>query len=174
MTKGRKSWSSSRTARPVQEEAQDHLLSSPDKEAHAGIPAATGAVRAVFCGSDRRNSQDHSPGDGPECAEAAGTGAERGSINIQWRDRMGEKIYRVNMATLSVSSEDVPREWSMLGGRGLTSTIVAQEVKPTCHPLGRHNKLVFAPGLLDGNICDELRQAVGRRQKPADRHNQRK
>ena len=38
----------------------------------------------------------------------------------------------------------------MLGGRGLTSTIVAQEVKPTCHPLGKYNKLVFAPGLLTG------------------------
>ena len=63
---------------------------------------------------------------------------------------MGEKIYRVNMGTLSVSSEDVPEEWNMLGGRALTSTIVAQEVKPTCHPLGRHNKLVFAPGLLTG------------------------
>ncbi len=63
---------------------------------------------------------------------------------------MGEKIYRVNMGTLSVSSEDVPERWHMLGGRGLTSTIVAQEVKPTCHPLGRHNKLVFAPGLLTG------------------------
>jgi aldehyde:ferredoxin oxidoreductase len=63
---------------------------------------------------------------------------------------MGEKIYRVNMGTLSVSSEDVPEGWNMLGGRALTSTIVAQEVKPTCHPLGRHNKLVFAPGLLTG------------------------
>jgi aldehyde:ferredoxin oxidoreductase len=63
---------------------------------------------------------------------------------------MGEKIYRVNMGTLSVSSEDVPEKWNILGGRGLTSTIVAQEVKPTCHPLGKHNKLVFAPGLLAG------------------------
>jgi aldehyde:ferredoxin oxidoreductase len=66
---------------------------------------------------------------------------------------MGEKIYRVRMATLTASVEDVPEKWKLLGGRGLTSTIVAQEVKPTCHPLGRHNKLVFAPGLLTGTAC---------------------
>ena len=66
---------------------------------------------------------------------------------------MAEKIYRVNMTTLSVLSEDVPEQWKGLGGRGLTSTIVAQEVKPTCHPLGKNNKLVFAPGLLTGTTC---------------------
>jgi aldehyde:ferredoxin oxidoreductase len=37
-----------------------------------------------------------------------------------------------------------------LGGRGLTSTVVAAEVEPTCHPLGAGNKLVIAPGLLSG------------------------
>jgi aldehyde:ferredoxin oxidoreductase len=66
---------------------------------------------------------------------------------------MAEKIYRVDMATLSTSSEDVPAQWKGLGGRGLTSTIVAQEVKPTCHPLGKYNKLIFAPGLLTGTAC---------------------
>ena len=50
---------------------------------------------------------------------------------------MAEKIYRVNMTALSTSSEDVPEQWKGLGGRGLTSTIVAQEVKPTCHALGK-------------------------------------
>jgi|SRR5271157_3222858 len=63
---------------------------------------------------------------------------------------MAEKIYRVNMSTLKTSSEDVPEKWKGLGGRGLTSTIVAQEVKPTCVALGKYNKLVFAPGLLTG------------------------
>jgi aldehyde:ferredoxin oxidoreductase len=61
---------------------------------------------------------------------------------------MGEKIIRVNMSTLSASIEAVPDEWAGLGGRGLTSTIVAGEVPPTCEPLGKYNKLVFAPGLL--------------------------
>ena len=64
-----------------------------------------------------------------------------------------DKIYRVNMSTLTAKVEDVPEEWKGLGGRGLTSTIVAQEVKPTCDPLGRDNKLIFAPGLLTGTMC---------------------
>lgn len=38
-----------------------------------------------------------------------------------------------------------------LGGRGMTSTIVAKEVDPLCHPLSAANKLVFAPGLLSGS-----------------------
>ena len=63
---------------------------------------------------------------------------------------MADKIFRVNMSDLSAKVETVPEGWMGLGGRGLTSTIVASEVKPTCHPLGKHNKLVFAPGLLSG------------------------
>ena len=63
---------------------------------------------------------------------------------------MADKIFRVNMSDLSTKLEAVPEKWMGLGGRGLTSTIVADEVTPTCHPLGKHNKLVFAPGLLSG------------------------
>ena len=63
---------------------------------------------------------------------------------------MADKIFRVNMSDLSTKVEEVPEAWMGLGGRGLTSTIVAAEVVPTCHPLGKHNKLVFAPGLLSG------------------------
>jgi aldehyde:ferredoxin oxidoreductase len=63
-------------------------------------------------------------------------------------DDMGEKIIRIDMTTLSTKTELVPGELKGLGGRGLTSTIVASEVPPTCEPLGRYNKLVFAPGLL--------------------------
>ena len=63
------------------------------------------------------------------------------------------KLYRVNMSNLSFVAEEVPDEWKMLGGRGLTSAIVAKEVEPTCHPLGSKNKLVFAPGLLAGTMA---------------------
>ena len=66
---------------------------------------------------------------------------------------MAEKIFRINMSDLTTSIEDVPEEWAGHGGRGLTSTIVAAEVKPTCHPLGPNNKLVIAPGLLSGTIA---------------------
>ncbi len=66
---------------------------------------------------------------------------------------MADKIFRVNMTDLSTSIEDVPAEWTGHGGRGLTSTIVAAEVPPTCHPLGPNNKLIFAPGLLSGTVA---------------------
>ena len=61
-----------------------------------------------------------------------------------------DKIFRVNMTNLTTSVEDCPAEWAGLGGRALTSAVVAKEVTPTCHPLGPNNKLVFAPGLLTG------------------------
>lgn len=63
---------------------------------------------------------------------------------------MADKILRVNMSDLTTGIEDVPSEWAGLGGRGLTSNVVAAEVEPTCHPLGKNNKLVIAPGLLSG------------------------
>ena len=63
------------------------------------------------------------------------------------------KIIRINMADLSSTCEEVPEAWAPLGGRALTSTIVAAEVPPTCHPLGPNNKLVLAPGLLTGTIA---------------------
>jgi len=63
---------------------------------------------------------------------------------------MADMIYRVDMSNLTYSIEEVPNEWKGLGGRGLTSTIVAAEVDPECHPLGPNNKMVFAPGLLSG------------------------
>jgi aldehyde:ferredoxin oxidoreductase len=40
-----------------------------------------------------------------------------------------------------------------MGGRGLTSAIIAQEVDPKCYPLGAGNKLVIAPGLLSGTAA---------------------
>ena len=61
-----------------------------------------------------------------------------------------DKILRVNMTDLSTKIEAVPAAWAGLGGRGLTSTIVAAEVPPTCHALGPQNILCFAPGLLTG------------------------
>ncbi len=66
---------------------------------------------------------------------------------------MADKIFRVNMTELTTSVEDMPEAWAGHGGRGLTSTIIAAEVIPTCHPLGPNNKIVFAPGLLSGTAA---------------------
>jgi aldehyde:ferredoxin oxidoreductase len=63
---------------------------------------------------------------------------------------MAKKILRINMSELKATYEDVPVEWARWAGRGLTSTIVFDEVDPTCHPLGPHNKLVIAPGWVTG------------------------
>jgi len=66
---------------------------------------------------------------------------------------MADKIFRVNMTDLTTAVEEIPADLAGYGGRGLTSTIVAAEVEPTCHPLGAKNKLVFAPGLLSGTVA---------------------
>lgn len=57
-------------------------------------------------------------------------------------------ILRVDMAKKTCTFEEIPAQYAGMGGRGLTSALVAAEVEPTCTPLGPHNKLVFAPGLL--------------------------
>jgi aldehyde:ferredoxin oxidoreductase len=59
-------------------------------------------------------------------------------------------IYRVNMSDLTVHTETPAECYQRLGGRGLTSTLVANEVPATCHPLAAENKLVLAPGILTG------------------------
>ena len=59
-------------------------------------------------------------------------------------------IYRINMSNLSVCAEHPSEQYESLGGRGLTSAIVADEVPATCHPLSAENKLVLAPGILTG------------------------
>ncbi|HID98046.1 MAG TPA: aldehyde ferredoxin oxidoreductase [Thermodesulfobacteriaceae bacterium] len=66
---------------------------------------------------------------------------------------MSDRIFRVNMTDLSTRTEDIPDRWAGLGGRGLTSHVVAEEVPPVCHPLGPDNRLVFAPGLLSGTAA---------------------
>ncbi|RLC77293.1 MAG: aldehyde ferredoxin oxidoreductase, partial [Chloroflexi bacterium] len=71
-------------------------------------------------------------------------------------------IWRVNLTTGTITQEPVPPEWQGLGGRALTSAIVAAEVPPLADPLGPANKLVFAPGLLGGTTASSSgRLSVG-------------
>jgi aldehyde:ferredoxin oxidoreductase len=62
------------------------------------------------------------------------------------------KMLRINMGAAGGPkvSEEPMGQFEGLGGRALTSAIVAKEVPPLCHPLGEDNKLVIAPGLLSG------------------------
>jgi aldehyde:ferredoxin oxidoreductase len=72
------------------------------------------------------------------------------------------KLLRINMSTLSATMEETPEAYRGLGGRGLTSMVVAKEVIPTCEPLGKHNKLVIAPGILSGtNAANSGRLSIG-------------
>lgn len=63
------------------------------------------------------------------------------------------KFIRVNMTTKEVSTQETPEKYAGLAGRALTSTFVYDEVKPTCHALGKNNKLIFAPGFLSGTTA---------------------
>lgn len=63
------------------------------------------------------------------------------------------KFIRIDMTTKNVSIQEVPEKYAGLGGRALTSNFVNDEVKPTCHALGKNNKLIFAPGLLSGTTA---------------------
>ena len=66
-----------------------------------------------------------------------------------------DKILRINMSAQggpAVKTEALGA-YAGLGGRAMTSTVVAKEVPPTCHPLGAANKLVIAPGLLSGSAA---------------------
>ncbi len=59
-------------------------------------------------------------------------------------------ILRVNMTDQTYRLEELPESYKYLAGRAMTSTIVADEVPPLCHPLGPNNKLVFSPGIVTG------------------------
>lgn len=58
-------------------------------------------------------------------------------------------ILRINMSDLTVKEEK--GKYRGLGGRGLTSRIIHDEIPPTSHPLGPFNKLIFANGWLTGS-----------------------
>jgi len=72
------------------------------------------------------------------------------------------KFIRINMYNLSVQVEEVPENYKNIGGRGITSSLIDEEVSPICDPLGKNNKLIFAPGLLSGtNLVNTSRVSVG-------------
>jgi len=69
------------------------------------------------------------------------------------------QIWRVNVRKQTVVQDTVPQGWAHLGGRGLLTRIMVDEMDATCEPLGSLNKLIFTPGLLTGHrlsSCDRL------------------
>ncbi len=61
-----------------------------------------------------------------------------------------DKFLRVNVENMTATAEPVAEKYAKVGGRSLIAKLLLDEVKPTCEPLGRHNKLIFATGLLAG------------------------
>ncbi len=73
-----------------------------------------------------------------------------------------EKLLRINLESKKFWYEDVPDVYANLGGRGLTSKIVSEEVPPKADALGKENKLIFAPGILAGTVVPNTgRLSVG-------------
>ena len=72
------------------------------------------------------------------------------------------KIIRVDMTTKTVRTEGVPEKYMGLGGRGITSVMIDEEVPVGCDPLGAENRLIFAPGLLSGtSLVNTSRISIG-------------
>ena len=62
------------------------------------------------------------------------------------------QIWRINVREQTLKQEAIPETWQRLGGRGLLARILVDEVDAMCDPLGAGNKLIFAPGLLVGQM----------------------
>jgi len=63
------------------------------------------------------------------------------------------KIVRIDVNSNEIDYEEITSDskYLLLGGRGLTSQIVHDEVPPNCDPLGPENKLILANGTLTGS-----------------------
>ena len=75
------------------------------------------------------------------------------------------QLVRINLKEESVKFEDITESsnYFLLGGRGLTSQIVYDEINDAnCDPLGKKNKLIIASGLLTGSpFPNSGRSSVG-------------
>jgi aldehyde:ferredoxin oxidoreductase len=62
------------------------------------------------------------------------------------------KILRVDLAKQSILHEEIPEDMArkFLGGRGLATKYLFDELEPGADPLGPENKLIFMSGLLTG------------------------
>ncbi len=72
------------------------------------------------------------------------------------------KLLRIDMSALTSSLEDLPDEWKIIGGRGLSAKILAKEVPPSTDPLGPGARLILANGPLAGTMAPSFgRMSMG-------------
>jgi aldehyde:ferredoxin oxidoreductase len=71
-------------------------------------------------------------------------------------------ILRVDMTTQCTCTEEIPNDYIGLGGRGLTSIMINNEVPADSNPLDSDNRLIFAPGFLTGTpLVNTGRLSIG-------------
>ena len=61
-------------------------------------------------------------------------------------------LLNVDLSRGTATREPLDADLELLGGHGLTSAIVSQEVHPEADPLGPGNVLVFAAGIFAGTV----------------------
>ena len=72
------------------------------------------------------------------------------------------ELLRLDLARKTITSEELPETWKILGGSGLIAKIMNHEVPPEADPLGPQNKLIIAAGPLAGTMAPQLgRISVG-------------
>jgi aldehyde:ferredoxin oxidoreductase len=80
-------------------------------------------------------------------------------MNSKQINQSENQVWRIDVKSQTLQRQEVPESWAHLGGRGLLTRILLDEVPATCDPLGPQNKLIFAPGLLVGHMlssCDRI------------------
>ncbi|MDJ0723348.1 MAG: aldehyde ferredoxin oxidoreductase N-terminal domain-containing protein, partial [Desulfobacterales bacterium] len=72
------------------------------------------------------------------------------------------KMVTVHMTLGEITEAPVPERYELLGGRGLTSSMINDRVPADCDPLGEDNLLIFAPGFLSGTpLVNTGRLSIG-------------
>lgn len=71
-------------------------------------------------------------------------------------------LLRIDTVTGKIDTENHSGKDYLLGGRTLSSRLVAREVVAACDPLGKHNKLFFCNGALSGTtVSSANRVSIG-------------
>ena len=73
-----------------------------------------------------------------------------------------DRFLRVDVGSLTAVDEPVAEKYRRVGGRSLIAKLLLDEVKPTCEPLGKSNKLILGTGLLAGaGVSSASRISIG-------------
>ena len=62
------------------------------------------------------------------------------------------KLLRINLNTQTYAEEDIPSEYEkkFIGGKGIGTAYLVQELEPHIDPLGPDNKFIITTGPLNG------------------------